>query len=61
MPEDPESDLSWMAEPVVENLGDALRDGLRPRGDVADGSGADLTDAWAHVDFLDQSLQSRNK
>ena len=26
MPEDPERDLSWMAEPVVERISDALRD-----------------------------------
>lgn len=26
MPEDPESDISWMAEPIVERIADALRD-----------------------------------
>ena len=26
MPEDPESDLSWMAEPIIERIADALRD-----------------------------------
>ncbi len=26
MPEDPESDLSWMAEPIIEHIADPLRD-----------------------------------
>jgi hypothetical protein len=26
MPEDPESDLSWMAEPIIERIADPLRD-----------------------------------
>ncbi len=28
MPDDPETDLSWMAEPVIERVADALRDRL---------------------------------
>lgn len=28
MPEDPERDLSWMAEPIIERLADPLRDRL---------------------------------
>ena len=26
MPEDPEGDLSWMAEPIIERIADPLRD-----------------------------------
>lgn len=26
MPDDPESDLSWMAEPIIERISDSLRD-----------------------------------
>jgi hypothetical protein len=28
MPEDPEGDLSWMAEPIIERIADTLRDRL---------------------------------
>ncbi len=44
MPEDPESDLSWMAEPIVERLADTLRDRIA----AIDPAGvATFVEAWA--------------
>ena len=43
MPEDPESDLSWMAEPIVERIADALRDRIA----AVDPAGVDaFVEAW---------------
>lgn len=43
MPEDPEVDLSWMAEPVVERIADTLRDRLAA---IDPGTVAALAEAW---------------
>lgn len=44
MPEDPESDLSWMAEPIIERIADPLRDRVAA---IHPDRVPEVIDAWA--------------
>lgn len=44
MPEDPEADLGWMAEPVIEGVADALRDRVAS---IPEERVRALVDAWS--------------
>ena len=43
MPEDPEHDQSWMAEPIIERVADPLRDRVAA---IRPGRVPEVTDAW---------------
>ena len=44
MPEDPEADVTWMAEPVIERIADSLRDRVAA---IPPGQVAALAEAWS--------------